>query len=94
MSMVDKNLCITCGLCFGVHGDLFALWADGKAEATRQPVGQEDMDNFEDAMVSCPVAAISAATVELAPEAEVTSPEAPVIPMQTSPEAEAPAQAA
>lgn len=52
------------------------------------------MDNFEDAMVSCPVSAISAATVELAPEVEATSPEAPVIPMQTSPEAQAPAQAA
>lgn len=59
MSKVDKNLCIACGICFGTHPDLFALGADGKAEAIKQPETPEEKANSEDAKNSCPVGAIS-----------------------------------
>lgn len=59
MSIVDKDKCITCGLCFSVHADLFALWADGKAEAAKQPETPEEQAAFVEAMGACPVEAIS-----------------------------------
>ena len=59
MSEVDKSKCITCGLCFSTHADLFVLGADGKAEALKQPGTPEEQAAFEEAMWACPVEAIS-----------------------------------
>jgi ferredoxin len=59
MSIVDKDKCITCGLCFSVHSDLFILGADGKAEAAKQPQTPEEEAAFVEAMGACPVDAIA-----------------------------------
>ncbi len=59
MVQVDKNLCISCGVCFGVHSQFFALWTDGKAEAIKQPTTDEERASVQDAIVSCPATAIS-----------------------------------
>ena len=74
MSQVDKNKCITCGLCFSVHSDLFVLGVDGKAEALKQPETPEEQTAFTEAMGACPVEAISVGmTVIHGGQEEITS---------------------
>lgn len=63
MVQVDKNLCIACGLCFSSHPDFFALGADGKAEAIKQPTTDEEIASVQEAIAGCPVTAISNAKV-------------------------------
>lgn len=54
--VVDKDLCIGCGLCPSIAPEVFEMEDDGKAVAivaeTSDPAAQEAAD-------SCPVAAIS-----------------------------------
>lgn len=52
---VDKNLCIGCGLCVSLCPDVFQLGEDGRSEA-KDPFGE---CNLEEAVESCPVAAIT-----------------------------------
>jgi ferredoxin len=59
MSIVDKDKCITCSLCFNVHSDLFVLDVDGKALASKQPETPEEEAAFTEAMKACPVDAIA-----------------------------------
>ncbi len=51
---VDKDVCIGCGLCSGMHPEAFEMDDEGKATA----VGGDDAA-IEDAVASCPVGAIS-----------------------------------
>ncbi|PKK39466.1 Ferredoxin [Clostridiaceae bacterium JG1575] len=56
--VVDKELCVGCGLCASMAPDVFIMEDDGKAgvvvEATEDAATQEAAD-------SCPVAAITIA---------------------------------
>ena len=51
---VDKDMCIACGLCCGSHPDIFAFADDGKAEC----IAEGNDEDIDDAIASCPVAAI------------------------------------
>ena len=51
---VDKEACIGCGLCAGMHPEAFELDDEGKAVA----VGGDD-EALDDAASNCPVAAIT-----------------------------------
>ena len=59
MSKVNKDLCIACGNCFGLHSNLFKQDADGKAVAIKQPEIPDEIKDFQAAMEECPVDAIS-----------------------------------
>lgn len=52
---VNKDLCIGCGVCESLCGDVFKLGDDGKSEA----ISQEEKDCVKKAVESCPVQAIS-----------------------------------
>lgn len=53
--VVDKEACIGCGLCVGSHPEIFAFDDEGKADV----IAEGDEAEVEDAVASCPVAAIS-----------------------------------
>jgi ferredoxin len=55
--VVDHNVCIGCGTCEGVAPDYFQL-EDGLANAI-VPYKEDDADIIDEAIASCPVAAIS-----------------------------------
>ncbi len=56
MIKVDQNACIGCGLCAGMHPDIFAMNDDGKSE----PISQDNVEAAKEAAAACPVNAIVA----------------------------------
>lgn len=54
--IIDKNLCIGCGICVTIAPKTFKLGADGKAEVI-EPVGDKE-ETIKEAIDSCPVSAI------------------------------------
>lgn len=52
---VDAEACIGCGLCVGSHPAIFDFNDEGKAVA----IAEGDEAEVEDAVASCPVAAIA-----------------------------------
>ncbi len=55
---VDQELCIGCGLCTSVSPDVFAMNADGKAEAVADTTDANG-ESVKQAIEGCPVGAIS-----------------------------------
>ncbi len=53
---VNKDLCIGCGLCTTIAGDVFTIGDDGLAETLVSEV--EDSTAVDEAAASCPVQAI------------------------------------
>lgn len=58
MKYIVNDLCIGCGLCTGICPEIFFLNDSGLAEATDSEV---ESDSAENAVESCPVAAIERA---------------------------------
>ena len=65
MVFVDKAKCISCGICFTTHANVFTMWADGKAEVKEElkdkkneELTQIEKDDYEAAKTACPVGAI------------------------------------
>ena len=55
--IIDKNLCISCGACISIAGNIFALdEKTGKAKVISQP--EVINENIKMAIKSCPVNAI------------------------------------
>lgn len=57
-AIVDQNTCIGCGLCTSTVDEVFQMNDEGKAEAY-SAVSEENKDAVQEAIDSCPVAAIS-----------------------------------
>ncbi|MBQ8604743.1 MAG: ferredoxin [Oscillospiraceae bacterium] len=57
-AFVDKNSCISCGICASVCPVVFAMSDDGKAEAVLTDVPEGSMDNAKNAEKSCPTDAV------------------------------------
>ena len=55
MVCVDKEKCIGCGLCTEICEEVFEMKGDGKAGIKEN----KDIPCVKDAIVSCPVSAIS-----------------------------------
>ncbi len=55
---VDQDLCIGCGLCAGIAANVFEIGNDGKARAAA-PVSEDEKKEVQEAIDSCPVAAIA-----------------------------------
>ena len=56
---VNKDVCVGCGCCTGIAGDVFVIGDDGLAEATGA-VNAANEASIEEAVASCPVQAIEA----------------------------------
>ena len=57
---VDRELCIGCGLCTSIAPDVFAMNADGRAEAVTDTTDANG-ESVKQAIARCPVAAIKEA---------------------------------
>lgn len=56
---VDKDTCISCGLCPSICPECFEIEDDGKAGVTVDEVPKDSEDDAKEAEASCPVNAIS-----------------------------------
>ena len=55
---VDKDTCISCGICTGIAPDVFVMDEDDKSEAL-DTVTDENKDSVQEAIDSCPTNAIA-----------------------------------
>lgn len=57
--LIDKNLCIRCGLCSSICPEFFKM--DEKGEITVENIAENDFEeyNLEEVVESCPEEAIS-----------------------------------
>ena len=56
--IVDQQECVGCGTCVEIAGDVFRMNDDDKAEVYGD-VTEENEDNVQEAIDTCPVSAIS-----------------------------------
>ena len=56
---INKDSCISCGLCTSICGDIFEIESDGKAGVIRNPENDSEITLAREAIGSCPVNAIS-----------------------------------
>lgn len=56
---VDKDACISCGLCPSLCPEVFEMEDDGKAGVQTDEVPESARDSAKEAEESCPVNAIS-----------------------------------
>lgn len=59
-AVVDKDVCIGCGLCPSIAPDVFEMGDDGKAHAIVSDVPAGSQDDVKEAESDCPVNAIKA----------------------------------
>jgi len=57
-AVVDKDTCISCGLCVDVCPQIFSVEQDGKAAAKNTVVPSDTEASCRDAAQQCPVEAI------------------------------------
>ena len=55
---IDREECVGCGACAEIAPDVFRIDADDKAEVYGE-VTDDNKDNVQDAIDTCPVSAIS-----------------------------------
>lgn len=55
---VDKELCISCGLCISICDEVFEWGDDDKAEAIEEEVPEHLEEDIREAIESCPTEAI------------------------------------
>ncbi|MPQ44898.1 ferredoxin [Clostridium tarantellae] len=58
-AVVDKDLCIGCGLCESTCPEVFSIGDDGKSQAISEDIPKEFEDNAVEASTNCPVGAIT-----------------------------------
>ncbi|MEY7999378.1 ferredoxin [Clostridium sp. JNZ X4-2] len=58
-AVVDKDVCVSCGLCPSTCPDVFSMDDDGKAVAITGKVPEELEDSAKEAEEGCPVSAIT-----------------------------------
>lgn len=56
---IDKDLCISCGVCNAICPNVFDWDDDGKMKVIADPVPAEDEEAAVEAESSCPTGAIS-----------------------------------
>jgi ferredoxin len=61
-AIVDRDLCIGCGLCADTCPEVFVILDDGYAHALGETVDPEQYDCVQEAAEICPVEAISTAS--------------------------------
>lgn len=58
-AIVNKDDCISCGLCPSICPEVFEMEDDGKAGSKVDGIEKEHMDSAKEAEASCPTNAIS-----------------------------------
>lgn len=58
MIKVNKEKCLGCGMCVGINSDIFEFDDDGLAKADNDKINENNENDVEDAINSCPVGAI------------------------------------
>ena len=58
MVKVNKEKCLGCGMCVGINSDVFEFDDDGLAKADNDKINDENKNEVEEAVNSCPVGAI------------------------------------
>ena len=58
MVEVNKDKCLGCGMCVGINSDVFDFGDDGLAQADNEKITEDNRDDVENAINSCPVGAI------------------------------------
>ncbi|HZL07341.1 MAG TPA: ferredoxin [Coriobacteriia bacterium] len=66
-AVVDRDLCIGCGLCEEICPEVFRMGDDGIAYVLDENPPAETYPDVRDAVESCPVTAISIAAEEILP---------------------------
>ena len=56
--VVNKDKCLGCGMCVGINSDVFDFDDDGLAIADSDKINDENIEEVNDAINSCPVGAI------------------------------------
>ena len=55
---VNKDKCLGCGMCVGINSDVFDFDDDGLAKADNDKINEDNTEDVEAAVNSCPVGAI------------------------------------
>ncbi len=55
---VNKDKCLGCGMCVGINSDIFNFDDDGLAKADNDKINEDNTEDVEAAVNSCPVGAI------------------------------------
>lgn len=64
MYKVDNDKCLRCGMCTGICPDVFSFDDEGNIKVNNEIIDEENTGGVNEAMNSCPVAAISQETEE------------------------------
>ena len=59
MYKVDQDKCLRCGMCTGICPDIFAFDDEGNIKVNNELINEENINEVNDAVNSCPVTAIS-----------------------------------
>ena len=62
---IERDGCISCGLCEGTCPSVFRIAEDGLAEVHHQPETAEEQAGAQEAAGGCPVAVMSAENVSV-----------------------------
>lgn len=55
---INKDKCLGCGMCVGIESDVFDFDDDGLAKANNDNINDDNKENVNNAIDSCPVSAI------------------------------------
>lgn len=55
---INKDKCLGCGMCVGINSDVFNFDDDGLAKVDNDKINEENKDEVNSAIDSCPVGAI------------------------------------
>ena len=56
--VINKDKCLGCGMCVGIESDVFDFDDDGLAKVNNDNINDDNKENVNNAIDSCPVAAI------------------------------------
>ena len=59
MIKVDQDKCLRCGMCTGICPDIFQFDDEGNIKVNNENINEENIENVNEAVTSCPVTAIS-----------------------------------
>lgn len=56
--VINKDKCLGCGMCVGIESDVFDFDDDGLAKVNNDNINDDNKENVNNAIDSCPVVAI------------------------------------